>query len=153
MAAKDFHLVTEWRLNAPVERVWALLTAVEHWPSWWSAVKCVDLIDAGDETGVGALRRMTWRTALPYALTFDIRTTKVEPMTLIEGQASGELDGLGRWTMRAEGEVTHVRYDWIVAVSKPWMRLFAPVLRPVFAWNHDKVMDWGLTGIRRQLGR
>ena len=153
MAAKDFHLITEWRLNAPIERVWALLTAVEDWPSWWPAVKRVELIEAGDETGVGALRRMTWRTALPYALSFDMRSTKVEPLTLIEGQASGELDGLGRWTLRTEGDVTLVRYDWIVAVSKPWMRLFAPIFRPVFAWNHKKVMNWGLDGIRRQLGR
>ena len=151
MAAKDFHLVTEWRLNASIDHVWALLTAVEDWPNWWPAVKRVELVQAGDETGVDALRRMTWRTALPYALSFDMRTTKVEPMTLIEGRASGELDGLGRWALRAEGDATYVRYDWIVAVSKPWMRLAAPVLGPVFAWNHGKVMNWGLSGIRRQL--
>jgi len=35
MAAKHFHLITEWDLDAPVERVWPLLKSVEAWPSWW----------------------------------------------------------------------------------------------------------------------
>ncbi len=151
MTAKDFHLITEWRLDAPVEAVWQVLTEVEDWPNWWPAVIGVEVIEPGDDTGVGSLRRMTWRTALPYALSFDMRTTRVMPKTLIEGQTSGELDGIGRWTLAEYEGGTHVRYDWIVAVSKPWMRWLAPVLRPVFAWNHEEVMDWGLAGIKRKL--
>ena len=99
--------------------------------------------EPGDAEGIGALRRMTWRTALPYTLSFDMRTTRVEPMRLIEGRAEGELAGRGRWTLAADGGVTRVRYEWIVAVEKPWMRALAPLLRPVFAWNHNKVMGWG----------
>ena len=152
MAAQDFHLITEWRLDTPVERVWEVLTHPEDWPTWWKAVQKVELLQDGDRDGVGSLRRMTWRTALPYSLAFDMRTTRIEPMSLIEGEASGELDGTGRWTIRAEGEATYVRYDWIVRVTKPWMKLFAPILRPVFAWNHEVVMGWGLEGIRRRLG-
>ncbi len=152
MAAQDFHLVTEWRLDAPVERVWAVLAAPENWPKWWKAVTRVEVLQAGDADGIGARRRMTWRTALPYALSFDMVSTKIAPMTLIEGVATGELDGLGRWTLRDEGGATHVRYDWIVRVSKPWMKVMAPLLRPVFTWNHHVVMGWGLQGMRRKLG-
>lgn len=151
MAAKDFHLITEWTLNASIDAVWEVLTAPEDWPQWWKAVRRVELLEKGDADGTNSLRRMTWATALPYALSFDMCTTRLEPKSLIEGQASGELDGLGRWTLRDEGGKTYVRYDWIVAVSKPWMRLFAPLLRPVFAWNHEVVMGWGLDGIRKYL--
>jgi uncharacterized protein YndB with AHSA1/START domain len=153
MAAKDFHLITEWTLDASIDAVWDLLTTPEDWPQWWKAVKRVDLLHKGHLDGTGSLRRMTWATALPYVLSFDMRTMKIEPKTLIEGQASGELDGLGRWTLRADGDRTHVRYDWIVAVSKPWMRLCAPLLRPVFTWNHEVVMGWGLDGIRKYLAQ
>ena len=66
-------------------------------------------------------------------------------MTLIEGRAEGELRGLGRWTLRADGAQTAVRYEWIVAVTKPWQRRLAPLLRPVFHWNHNVVMGWGYT--------
>ena len=151
MSSSSFHLVTEWRLDAPVERVWALLTAVDDWPSWWRAVKRVELLEPGDENGVGARRRMTWKTALPYSLSFEMRSTRAEPMTRLEGRASGELDGVGLWTLRAEGAGTHVRYDWTIEVTKPWMRLSAPLLRPIFAWNHNVVMAWGDDDIRRRL--
>jgi hypothetical protein len=39
----------------------------------------------------------------------------------------------------------------MVEVTKPWMRALAPLLRPVFTWNHGKVMGWGYEGLRREL--
>jgi hypothetical protein len=101
--------------------------APEEWPTWWRAVAKVERLAAGDASGVGAVRRITWRTALPYTLAFAMRVTKVEPMTLIEGRAEGELAGLGRWTLRPDGARTHVCYDWIVEVTKPWMWRGAPL--------------------------
>ena len=80
-----------------------------------------------------------------------MRVTRVEPMTLIEGRAEGELDGLGRWTLKAHSARTQVRYDWIVDVTRPWMRVAAPLLRPVFAWNHGIVMRWGYEGLTCKL--
>jgi uncharacterized protein YndB with AHSA1/START domain len=146
-----FHLVTEWDLAAPLAAVWGVLVAPEDWPSWWRAVKKVELIDPGSPNGIGAYRRLTWKTALPYDVTFNMRTTRVEPPAVIEGRADGELDGTGRWTLTPTASGTHVRYDWIVDVTKPWMRVFAPILRPVFAWNHNVVMEWGREGIVRRL--
>lgn len=151
MPSTDFHLTTDWTLPAPLDAVWQALITPEQWPSWWRAVANVERLADGDAHGVGALRRMTWRTALPYSLTFDMRTTRVEPMTLIEGRAEGELAGLGRWTLSPDGACTNVRYEWIVEVTQPWMRLLAPVMKPVFTWNHNTVMRWGEDGLRRKL--
>src|SRR3569833_923467 len=130
MATKDLHLVTVWRLDAPVEAVWPVIAAPEDWPSWWRAVLAVEMLAAGNASGVGALRRITWRTALPYTLSFVVRTTRVEPMRMIEGRAEGELDGIGVWTLTPSGKATDLRYDWRVSVTKPWMRIAAPLLRP-----------------------
>jgi uncharacterized protein YndB with AHSA1/START domain len=151
MPATRFELVTEWALKAPVEAVWQALSAPEEWPSWWRAVVKVETLEPGDASGIGALRRMTWRTALPYTLTFDMRTTRIEPMRLIEGRAEGELSGLGRWTLTPAGNGTQVRYDWLVDVTKPWMRTAAPLLRPVFGWNHGVVMGWGEQDLAHKL--
>jgi hypothetical protein len=131
--------------------VWQVLKTPEEWPGWWRAVAKVERLADGDANGVGALRRFTWRTALPYTIAFDMRTTRVVPMTLIEGRAEGELTGLGRWTLAANGARTHVCYQWIVEVTQPWKRALAPVLRPVFAWNHGKVMGWGYEGLSKKL--
>ncbi len=113
MPSMNFHLTTDWSFNAPREAVWQALSTPEEWPSWWRAAKNVERIADGDDNGIGAVRRMTWsvmiwRTALPYTLTFDMRTTRVEPMTRIEGQAEGELSGIGRWAIWPD-ETAHPR--------------------------------------------
>lgn len=151
MSVTELHLITDWTLSAPQKAVWDELIKPEDWPAWWRAVVQVEVLAPGDVEGIGALRRFTWRTALPYSLSFDMRTVRVEPMTLIEGRAEGELSGVGRWTLAADGEDTRVRYDWRVEVTKPWMRLLAPLARPVFAWNHGKVMGWGHEGLVQRL--
>ena len=153
MAATDFHLVTHWSIAAPREKVWRVLMTPEDWPSWWRAVAKVERLADGDANGVGAVRRMTWRTALPYTLTFNMRMTRIEPMTTIEGRAEGELDGMGVWTLSGAEQRTDIRYDWIVEVTKPWQRLLAPVMRPVFTWNHNKVMRWGFDGLKQKLAQ
>jgi uncharacterized protein YndB with AHSA1/START domain len=113
MPATKFNLVTDWSFGAPRTAVWQALMQPEQWPSWWRAVVSVERLADGDANGVDAVRRMTWRSALPYTLTFDMRVIRVEPMSLIEGLAEGELEGLGRWTLSGDGALTHVRYEWI----------------------------------------
>jgi hypothetical protein len=82
-----------------------------------------------------------------------MRVTHVQHLQMLEGRASGELDGTGRWTFSHDGRASHVRYHWSVDVTKPWMRALAPLLRPVFAWNHGVVMKWGCEGLRNRLAR
>lgn len=147
----DYELVTRWVLEAPVTRVWEVLRAVEEWPLWWRGVVEARLVSPGDALGVGALHRYTWRSRLPYDLSFEMRTTRVVPMEQIAGEASGELVGHGLWTFQADGDRTRLRYDWRVDVSKPWMRWFAPLLRPIFVWNHDVIMAWGQQGLTERV--
>ena len=59
-----------------------------------------------------------------------MRLTRVEPLSLIEGEAVGELAGTGRWRLTHDAGVTRVRYDWNVRTTRPWMNLLAPVARP-----------------------
>ena len=151
MPSTQFRLVTNWAINAPVEDVWQVLSTPESWPAWWPSVKEVTLLRQGDEAGIGAVRRMKWSTALPYDLEFDMETTRIEPLSVIEGRASGELDGIGRWTLQPQGLKCNVRYDWLVTVTKPWMVALSFILKPVFTWNHGIVMERGRQGLVRRL--
>jgi uncharacterized protein YndB with AHSA1/START domain len=151
MPATRFDLVSEWRLDAPLERVWAELMAPDQWPNWWRSVKRVEKLADGDVLGVGAIRRFTWGTALPYSLTFDMVATRIEPMSVIEGRAQNGFDGIGRWTLWPDGKGTRVQYEWLVEVTSPWQVALAPLLRPVFAWNHHKVLGWGYEDIVARL--
>jgi len=140
MATKRYSLITRWHLEAPIERVWEALIAVEEWPRWWRFVQAVVELNKGDEEGVGAVRRYTWSSRLPYRLSFDMRTTALERPRLLEGVAVGELTGVGRWRLSPMGATTHVQYEWVVTTAKRWMNLLGPLLEPVFRWNHDQVM-------------
>src|SRR5262245_31902139 len=99
MSAKQFHLRSQWMIAAPIDLVWQQLSRPERWPEWWPAVLAVETLSNGDANGIGAYRRMHWRTALPYRLSFNMRTTRVEKHRLIEGQSDGELAGVGRWQL------------------------------------------------------
>ena len=43
-------------------------------------------------------------------------------------------------------------YEWNVHTTKRWMNAMAPLLRPVFEWNHNWVMRNGGAGIAELLG-
>src|ERR1700737_1997183 len=148
----QFSLITYCHLDAPIDRVWEAIVAVEDWPRWWRYVHRVEELTKGDAQGCGALRRYTWSSKLPYRLSFAMRVTKVERPSSLEGGAEGDLSGPGRWQLAREGETTRVRYDWTVVTTKPWMNVVAPLLQPAFRWNHNQVMAEGGRGVARHLG-
>ena len=90
---------------------------------------------------------MVWKSLLPYRVEFEVTTTRVERPHLLEGDAVGELAGVGRWRLYEQDGVTAVLYEWNVSTTKAWMNLLAPIARPVFEWNHDWVMARGGEGI------
>jgi uncharacterized protein YndB with AHSA1/START domain len=146
----DYRFVTTWCLGAPIERVFEAIDDAGRWPQWWKGVTRAELVEPGDRDGVGRLWRYTWRSRLPYDLSFESRVTRREPPFLLEGSADGELIGVGRWRLY-EGQGTAVVYEWNVRTSRPWMNRAAPVARPLFAWNHNVVMRQGAEGLARLL--
>jgi hypothetical protein len=147
-----YSFVTRWEVDAPIERVVDALSAVEDWPSWWRGVRSVERIAEGDASGVGAIRRFTFRSLLPYSLVFSVLVTEVSAPHRLAGQATGELEGTGVWTLSAQDGRTQVRYDWNVRTTRCWMNLLGPIARPIFARNHDIVMNWGRVGLAKRLG-
>ena len=119
------------------------MRAVEDWPAWWPSVRRVEPVAAGDRDGVGAVYRLTWQTALPYTLALATEVTANDPVRRIEVRARGDVEGTGTWTLRPKAGTTLVRYCWRVGVTRAWMRVGLPLLRPAFAWNHGKVMEAG----------
>jgi uncharacterized protein YndB with AHSA1/START domain len=147
-----YEFVTIWRIKAPIESVWNEIYHSTEWPLWWKGVESVVEVRKGDEKDVGSIYRYTWKSKLPYRLSFEMQTVRVEPPVLLEGIAKGELDGRGLWQLSSEGSETIARYDWKVQTTKRWMNLLAPVARPVFRWNHNAVMSWGAKGLAERLG-
>lgn len=151
MSSRHFDLVTRWRLAAPVERVWAALSQPEQWPDWWPYVRSVRRLREGDADGLGSVRRFEWATLLPYRIVIDVEAVESVLHRRLRGRSFGALRGEGVWILEPDGAYTDVVYFWRVELERRWMRLLAPVLAPLFRWNHDGVMRAGAAGLSRHL--
>jgi hypothetical protein len=148
----EYAFLTTWLLDSPRQPVWEALHDQASWPQWWRGVEEAEELRRGKDGDIGSVARMVWKSLLPYRVEFEVTTTRVEHPYLLEGHAVGELEGIGRWRLYEHDGVTAVLYEWNVATTKPWMNLFAPLLRSAFEWNHDWVMARGGEGIARLLG-
>ena len=57
--------------------------------------------------------------------------TRVDPQVALEGVASGELEGIGRWRFSRRDAISTVRDEWHVHTTRDWMNRVAPVARQV----------------------
>lgn len=151
MSAQHFDLVSYWRIPAPIERVWDALVDVERWPQWWPDVRSVRLLTSARADGLGCRHRMEWRTRLPYGIAIDAETTALKVPEYLRGRTTGQLKGEGIWLLRFEAGITDVTYVYRVEPTGLWMRVLAPILAPLFRWNHQAVMSAGGAGLVRYL--
>ena len=149
MEAYSFRMT--WQFAAPIEKVWDMINQPEVWPKWWRNCRNVERLSEGDSNGIGAIRRFTMQTQLPYKLQFAVVSTRSQPPQLLEGSVTGNLEGSVRWEL-AEGDgSTTVRYYWDVSPTKAWMRTLSPVVRPVFVWNHRSMMKNAAKGFAKMM--
>jgi uncharacterized protein YndB with AHSA1/START domain len=148
----EYRFLTTWLLEADRERVWDAIYDSERWPEWWKGVEEAEKLEDGDDDGVGQYGRYVWKAKLPYRVEFWIRTTRVERPRLLEGNATGELAGVGRWHLFEQDGLTAVIYEWNVSTTRAWMNALAPIARPAFQSNHDHVMRNGGKGLAGLLG-
>ena len=147
-----FSLLSLWKLEAPIDRVWGALHDTAAWPQWWRYVARVVPLNSGGANGEGGRWHLVWRTALFYSLAFEACVIRVQPPHMLDAEARGELQGSGRWRLSETGGITEARYHWDVSTTKPWMNAMAPLLTPVFHWNHERVMAAGARGLAQHLG-
>ncbi|UZR30841.1 SRPBCC family protein [Methylococcus mesophilus] len=151
MPADHFDLVTRWRLDAPAEKVWQVLSDAERWPEWWPCVEAVEKIDPGGTNGENSLWAYTWKTMLPYRLRLEFRMTRIAAPVLLEADVRGDVAGRGLCRIYRQEHRTVVQYEWNVRLCRSWMKRLAPLARPVFLWNHRMVMRQGEASLAARL--
>ena len=96
----EYSFLTTWLLESPREPVCEAIYDQARWPQWWRGVEEAEELKPGhDDDGVGTVARMVWKSLLPYRVGFEVTTTRVERPHLLEGDAVGELTGVGRWRL------------------------------------------------------
>ena len=147
----EYSFTTKWNFNYPIEKVWNEIYHPENWPKWWDYVERAAEIKKGDSLGEGSIWIYKWKTRLFYSFTFYVETYLVEPPEKLEGNASGDLEGTGKWALSENNGITTVTYEWNVKTNKSWMNVLAPIAYPFFKWNHKAVMDNGYKGLNNRL--
>lgn len=148
---KKYNFNTLWKVEAPIKDVWSTINNTESWPKWWPSVLEVKNLDPKLIPGARHSLQLVWQGALPYKLTFNMTTSKVDPYYIIKGIAEGELEGVGTWTFKQKHGYVAVHYSWQVITHKKWMNVLAPLAQPIFKWNHDYVMKQGALGLSKKL--
>jgi hypothetical protein len=141
----EFCLTTKWLIPAPVDIVWACLVDTETWPLWWKYVVAVKQTASGDSSGINNVGQYHWRTCLPYHLLLSIRVTEIQALDFVAVEVTGDLQGRG-WCQLAyqpSTNQTQVEFLWHVKTCKCWMNWFSVLTRPIFVWNHARVMKQG----------
>lgn len=146
MKSFKYNFETNWKLEADIDNVWGLISSFTY-GDWWPGVRADLVYESGDPNKIGDKYNYVFRTKLPYQLAFIAEVVRREAPHAMEIRAHGELEGRGVWELKQEGRITYIRYTWQVNTTKKWMDRLAPILRPVFVWNHDQVMDAGAKGL------
>lgn len=151
-ASLEFELASLWRLDAPIDQVWATLSDVGSWPRWWPAVRRVQLLEPGDAQGLGCVRRVEWVSRLRLPLVSELELLACQSPERLLGRTWGPLVGETLWQLHPQGRATEVHCTWNLPQHRPWMHRLAPLLEPVLRWNHDGMMRRGGVGLARYLG-
>lgn len=151
MLVYTYHFETVWKIKAPVEQVWNAIYNSDEWPDWWRGMLKVKKIREENAEKTGGIKEYTWGFTLTYQLCFKMETIRYDYLHQLEGRAWGDLEGRGLWTFTEQDGVTTAVYYWNVKTNKKWMNQMAWLLKPVFKFNHDLVMQWGAKGLAKKL--
>ena len=146
-----YQFESEWALTAPVGRVFELACHPEDFSAWWPSVTASQLLEEGDEDGVGTRAAYILRSPLLYSMTFVTTAIEVDRPSRIHVLVRGDLVGTGTYILEGDEHRTRVRLVWNVSTTKTWMNLFAPLARPLFVWAHQHVMRNGAVAMAKRL--
>lgn len=134
-----------WRLPVPPPVAFEVLRDLRSYPAWWPEVRQIERIS--DERA-----RATVKSALPYALRFDlVRTREDAEAGILETRLEGDLAGVTRWVITPDGDGSSCRFEEDVVTGKRLLNALAPVARWAFRLNHAWMMRNGRRGLQRYL--
>lgn len=142
-----YHLESTWRLAAPADEVLVALRDLEGYARWWPQVRTAERVAAHRV-------RMRCRSTLPYDLVFDVVESGIDlGRGYLQGTLTGDLEGTSSWVVASDpgGAGTTASFVEVVVTTPRAMNLLAPVARPLFLANHQRMMRDGEAGLRAEL--
>jgi len=131
-------------IDAPIERVWAVVADIPGQPRWMREMRSVRLLDPGP-VGVGTRGEATVRI-LGMQVTDPVRVTAFEPPTRFAIRHEGTFEGGGEITLEpgADGSTTIVRWEeTLISPIFPhaWRLASEPIVGSIFQADLGHLRD------------
>jgi hypothetical protein len=160
--AARFVLISRWRLRCTPHTAWKLLSDLERWPVWWPAISRITIRDEHAANEVKSRPSVSCLKGFGCGVLVDELRLRCESRPHdyyeIEYRLLDCFVTHGLWVIDYVPTATSfhanevdVTYRCEVELNKAWMRMFAPVLRTVYAWHHLRVMRSCVAGMVKQL--
>lgn len=147
-----YRFESTWELPGTADAAWtAIVDDARDYPVWWPDIASAEVLEPGDDTGLGRRIRFVIRSQFGYRLAIEIRLTELRRPTVVAADVVGELTGHGRWELTPAGDGVRVHQLWEVTTTRWWMRVLAPVARPVFWLSHERAAARGEKGLAEWL--
>jgi hypothetical protein len=153
LATNDYHFITHWRVESTIDEVSKIIGDASSLIRWWPSVYLqVEVLEPGDEHGIGRVVSLYTKGWLPYTLRWNFRVTETrkDGFTLV---ASGDFEGRGIWTFEQDGPWVNITYDWKIKAKKPLLRYFSFIIKPIFSANHRWAMTKGEESLKLEIAR
>lgn len=146
MNPNHYRFRSVWTFDVATEVVFAALKETEDYEAWWPEIRETRRLD---EDRVEA----RIRSILPYDLVMVLERVRDDPdHGVLEARMTGDLEGFSRWVVQAVyGGGTRLIFEEEAVPQKPLMRRLAPVARPLYRWNHARMMRSAERGLRAYL--
>ncbi|MDH3645043.1 MAG: SRPBCC family protein [Gammaproteobacteria bacterium] len=148
----EYHLVSNWKLNATVDQVWAILDDPATWPQWWPCWQSVE-VRPNQAIRVGSRINARVHGKLPYSLPIELEVSHWDAPALSQYSCEGSLSGSGACRISNDGVHTEVEFDWNVGTTNWLFNLLGRLgfIKKMIRNNHAFVMAQGQAGIDKRL--
>jgi len=140
--AARFSFRREFDVAAPVPVVQEVLVDLEWYSAWWPEIVAVAKLSDDDALVV-------CRSALPYELELHLTAVHREP-ELLEVALQGDLAGFARFQLSPIESGTHLVFTEQVEAAGRAIRVASFVARPLLVWNHDRMLESCMRGLRQR---
>jgi hypothetical protein len=134
-------IATEHCYELPIgrEAVWALISDVSAYRTWWSWLRIFDAagLVAGDEW------RCMVQPPLPYPVRFGVCIDSVEAPVSVRARIQGDVVGTAVLTFEETESGCTARLSSSLAPGNATLRLVSRLAAPVARFGHDWVLDSG----------
>ncbi len=155
MAASHYHLVTRWVVDGTPEEVASVFSDSAALSRWFPATYLESTVLHPGMPGheVGKVVRVRVKGWMPHTLSFVFRVVAADTPLTFTVEATGDFEGRLECRSSRLPSGTAVDFDWQIRVTKPFVRRFSWLLRPLFISNHLWVVARGEQSLNIELRR